>query len=45
MLLNDDVRDIERTDEICSTTFVVNEFLRYFYIHQVFLINIQDLYK
>ena len=25
MLLNDDIVDIEKPDEICSATFVVNE--------------------
>ena len=42
MLLNDDIADVEKTDGICSPTFIVNEFSGLFYIHQLFLINIQD---
>ena len=30
MLLNDNIKDIEKLDGICSPTFVVNEFLGLF---------------
>ena len=42
MLLNDDIVENEKPNEICSRTFVVDNFQDYFYIHQSFLLNIQD---
>ena len=46
MLLNDNFVDIEKPGEMCSPTFVVDEFsgMR-FYIYQSFLSNIEDLRK
>ena len=38
--LNDDIVDIERPNGICS-----HNFQDYFYIHQSFLLYIQDLHK
>ena len=43
--LNDDIVDIEKPDGIRSPTFVVNEFSGLFFVHQSFLLNIQDLHK
>ena len=37
--------DTEKPNGICSLVFVVCEFQDYFYIHQSFLLNIQDLHK
>ena len=45
MLLNKDVVYIEKPDGICSLTFLVDEFLGLFYIHQSFLLYIQYLHK
>ena len=45
MLLNNVVVDIEKPDEMCLLTFNVDEFQEYFFIHQSFLLNIQDLHK
>ena len=45
MLLNDDNVGIEKSCGICSPTFIVDEFAHYFYIHQSFLSNIQNIYK
>ena len=45
MLLNNDIADIKKPDEICSLTFIGAEFLGLFYIHQSFLLNIQGLNK
>ena len=45
MLLNDDIVDIEKLDGICLLTFVADESSRMFYIHQSFLLYIQDLHK
>ena len=36
MLLNDDVVDIEKADEICSPVFVVDEFSKLFLYYQRF---------
>ena len=47
MILNYDIVDIEKLDGLCLPTVVVYEFFRlhYLYIHQSFLLNIQDLHK
>ena len=42
ILLNDDIVDIENPDGICLFTFLWMKFQDYFYIHQAFLLNIQD---
>ena len=44
MSLNDDIVEIEKPDGICSPTFAVDEFSGLF-LHQSFLLNIQDLHK
>ena len=41
MVLNEDIEDLEKPDEICSLAFVVDDFQDFFYIHQSFLLNIQ----
>ena len=38
MLLNDDIIDIEKPDEICSPTSAVNEFLELFLHPSIFSI-------
>ena len=38
MLLNEDVVDIEKPDEICSLTFVVDEFSRLFFHSSIFYV-------
>ena len=43
--LNDDIAKVEKSDLICSPTFAVNQFSGLFYVHQSFLLNIQDLHK
>ena len=43
--LNDDIVDIEKLDGICFLTFAMMNFQDYFYIHQSFLLKIQDLHK
>ena len=46
MLLIDDIADIEKPDAICLPTFIVDEFsVLFFYVHQSFLLSIQDLHK
>ena len=45
MLLNDNIVDIEKTDEICSLSFAVDELLGLILIHQSFLLIIQVLHK
>ena len=45
MLLSEYIVDIEKPDEICALTFVVNEFLGIFFYHSIFLLNTQDLHK
>ena len=46
MLLIDDIVDIEKPDAICLPTFIVDEFsVLFFYVHQSFLLSIQDLHK
>ena len=45
MLPNVDIVDIGKSDGICSFTSVVDEFQDYFYIHQSYLLNIQNLHK
>ena len=44
-VLNHYIVDIERPDEICSLTLVVDDFQNCFYIHQTFLSKIEDLHK
>ena len=44
MFLNEGIVDIEKHDGRCSPAFVVNEFSRLF-LHQFFLLTIQDLHK
>ena len=39
MLLNDDILDSEKSDEICSLTFVVNQFSGLFLHPSVFSIK------
>ena len=39
MLLNDDIVDIEKLDQICSLTFAVNEFLGLFLHPSMFSIK------
>ena len=41
MVLNEDIEDLEKPDEICSLAFAVDDFQDFFYIHQSFLLNIQ----
>ena len=43
MLLNDNITDIEKSDGICSPTFVVNEFSGLFLNPSIF--SIQDQHK
>ena len=44
MLLNEDIVNIAKPDEICLLTFVVDEFSGlFFYIPQPFLLYTQDL--
>ena len=46
MLLNDDNAEIEKPHGLCSPNFLADGFLGFFfYSHQSFLLNIQDLYK
>ena len=45
MFLNDDIVDIEKPDGICLPLFVVDEFKDYLHMHELLLLNIQDLYK
>ena len=45
MLLNDNIVDIEKPDGICSLTFAADELSGLFYIHQSFLLYIQDMHK
>ena len=45
MLLSEYIVDIEKPDEICPLTFVVNECSGIFFYHSIFLLNTQDLYK
>ena len=45
MFLNVDIEGIENPDGVCSPTFVEDEFSGLFFIHQSFLLNIQDLHK
>ena len=45
MLLNDDIVEIEKSDGMCSPTFIADEFPGLFLHHQSFLLNIQDLHK
>ena len=45
MSINDDIADIEKPDGICLPTFIEDKFQDYFYIHQSFLLYIQDLHK
>ena len=45
MHLNDDLIDIEKPDEICLPTLVVDEIWNYFYISLSFLLYMQDLHK
>ena len=45
MSINDDIADIEKPDGICLPTFIEDKLQDYFYIHQSFLLYIQDLHK
>ena len=45
MILNYNIADIEIPDGICSPIYVKDEILGLFYIHQSFLLNIQDMHK
>ena len=38
----EDIVEINKSDGMCSLTFVVDEFSGLFYIHQFFLLHIQD---
>ena len=43
--LNDDIVDIEKPDGIFSLNLVAHDFSGFFYIHQSFLLKIQDMRK
>ena len=43
MILNDDIVDIEKPDGICLPAFFMFEFLRLFFPHQFFLLNIHSV--
>ena len=45
MLLNDNFVDIEKSDGICSLTYLWINFQDYFHIYQYFVLNIKDLMK
>ena len=45
MPLNENIIDLEKPDGICWLTLVVNELSGFFYMHQSFLLYIQDLHK
>ena len=46
MLLNDDILNIEKPDEICWLLYTdVDEFSGLLYTYQSLLFNIQDLHK
>ena len=45
MVLNDDIVEIEKSEGICSPTFVVNELSGLLLRPSIFQFNIQDLLK
>ena len=42
MLLNENIVHIDKPDRICSPTFLMDELQDHFYVHQSFLLTIQD---
>ena len=42
---NKDIVYIDKSDAICLLSFVADELSGFFYIHQSFLVYIQDLHK